>query len=156
MRQPNTYQLTPILPPAIREAMWDGLRREYSPELFLQARELADTSDRPNHYDTIEALLRSIDRFGLLAVRGATTTIAALQRANPMRHVGYIITLLRNESIDPVNDRKGKRVIRTERRTEARKVGFRNHGSPPKGKALDRYFTNFLLHCLFEGCIMRA
>lgn len=82
--------------------MWDGLRREYSPELFLQARELADTSDRPNHYDTIEALLRSIDRFGLLAVRGATTTIAALQRANPMRHVGYIITLLRNESIDSV------------------------------------------------------
>jgi len=96
MRRPNTYRLNPVIARELREAMWAALREQYTPALFDQARALADTIDRPNHYDTIEGLLRSMDQYGLPAVRDATATVAALHRSNPMRHVGYIITLAQN------------------------------------------------------------
>ena len=80
--------------------MWSALLEQYTPALFDQARALADTIDRPHHYDTIEGLLRSMDQHGLPAVRDATATVAALHRSNPMRHVGYIITLLQNHQQD--------------------------------------------------------
>jgi hypothetical protein len=95
-RRPNAYRLTPLISPEAREALWEELRQKHGAEQFQAARELAGTIHRSNHYETIEALLRYIDSHGLPAVQAATVRVAALHPNNPMRHVRYIITLVKN------------------------------------------------------------
>jgi hypothetical protein len=95
-RQPNAYRLKTLISPDVREGLWEGLRQKYGTELFQAARDLAGTIDRSNDYETVEALLRHIDSHGLPAIQAATAKVAALHPTNPMRHVRYIITIVKN------------------------------------------------------------
>ena len=95
-RRPNAYRLKPLISPDEREALWEGLRQKHGAQQFQTARDLAGTIRKSNHYETIEALLRHIDSHGLPTVQAATAKVAALHPTNPMRHVRYIITIVKN------------------------------------------------------------
>ncbi|MBT3297184.1 MAG: hypothetical protein HN383_18105 [Verrucomicrobia bacterium] len=113
MRPPNTYCLRPFRSEAEQKASWEALREKHGDAPVSEARKLAAMIDRPHHPTTVKDLLYCITTYGLPATQAATARVAALHLSNPMRHPGYIITILKgtvkssmesNENGESVNE----------------------------------------------------
>ncbi len=95
-RRPNSYRVKPLLPPEDIEKEWMHLTGVYGEKNLEKARELAGRIDRGNNRHVVSNLLAVMDRYGIEETEKATDIVAQMVPDNPCRHVGYIVTLLKD------------------------------------------------------------
>jgi hypothetical protein len=94
-RRPSSYCLEPMLSPEQLQAEWRYLEEAYGKEKLAHGRRLATKIDRGNSRAVVANLLMVIKEYGLELTEKATNEVAKMRPDNPCRHVGYIVTLLK-------------------------------------------------------------
>jgi len=94
-RRPNSYCLEPMLPPEQIAAEWAYLEKAYGREMLEDGRRLATKIDRGNNRAVVANALMAVDEFGLELTEKAVNEVSEMRPDNPCRHMGYVITLLK-------------------------------------------------------------
>lgn len=95
-RRPNRYRLKPMLSPEEIERRWSQLKSCYGEKGVQEAQNLAAMIDAGQDQDMVEEFAEVIALYGLDQTRKATEAVAAMAPDNPCRHMGYIVTLLKD------------------------------------------------------------
>jgi hypothetical protein len=94
-RRPNRYRLVPLRSPAQVAQEWRTLVSRHGGPEVERARALAFMIDRGNSREVVANFLRVITKYGYEGVEKATKEVANMTPDNPCRHVGYIVTLVK-------------------------------------------------------------
>jgi hypothetical protein len=95
-RRRNSYRLKPLYSPEAIQKQWKELANAYGGTNLKRARQQVETFDRHNNHAVVADLLMLADTYGWKLLEKAVGEIAKMVPNNPCRHVGYIITLLRD------------------------------------------------------------
>ena len=95
-RRPNSYRLKPLLSPEAIQKQWKELARAYGGTNLKRARQQAERFDRYNNRAVVADLLMLADTHGWKLLERAVGEVAKMAPSNPCRHVGYIVTMLKD------------------------------------------------------------
>ncbi len=97
-RKPNSYRLKPLYSPEDIKKQWKELSDIYGRSNLKHARAQAGRFDSRNDPAVVSELLRVADIYSWKLTEKAVGEVAKMNPGNPYRHMGYVITLLRDWS----------------------------------------------------------
>ncbi|MDO8603506.1 MAG: hypothetical protein Q7O04_06645 [Candidatus Omnitrophota bacterium] len=96
-REPSEYLLGILYSEKDMEKKWLGLEARYGKDEVAKARELSFMIDKGYSPKVVENFIRIMKEYNENDVRKAVEKVSKMRTDNPLRNVGYVVGILRNE-----------------------------------------------------------
>ncbi len=81
-----------------RNTQWEDIRESYGDDKLEYGRKLAARAEWENDPAIVADILLQVERYGAALTEKAVDEVAAMAPDNPAKHMGYVVTLLKDWS----------------------------------------------------------